>query len=65
MKNPLLAVHHWLQTDIHGNVPDRFMSGNMHLETWQLQLFAVFMLGIAVVMYVALAAAGSMPWLPF
>ena len=65
MKNPFLAFHHWMMTDWHGNVPEHFMSGNLNLELWQLQIFAAFMVGIAVLMYVALAAAGSMPWLPF
>jgi hypothetical protein len=59
MKNFLLAVHHWLQTDIHGNVPARFMSGNMRFEQWQWQLFAAFMVGIVVLVCIGLA----FPWL--
>ena len=64
MKNPLLAAHRWMQTDWHGNVPEHFMTGSMSTYSWQWPVLACVFLGIAVFVYIALAASGAITWLP-
>ena len=64
MKKKIGAFTLWLSQDWHGNIPANPMSGNLKLEPWQMQLFAAMLLGIAVLVYVALAAAGAITWLP-
>ena len=65
MKNPLLAAHHWMMTDWHGNIPEHVFTGSMSAYSWQWPALAVCWLLIAVGMYVALAASGAITWLPF
>ena len=65
MKNPLLAFHHWMMTDWNGNVPKHFLTGSMSAYSWQWPVLAGFFLGIAVFVYIALAASGAITWFPF